>query len=187
MLRHACHFTQFHPPAFRRPSRHSGGASGAAAPARGHPHNIARRYRRFPDHDGSLPEIAKGVELRHVEEDLDPAAKVHFGAEGSRGQGLGLFYRDDDRLYAPSRAETLLADRACPLDESRPWQRRSRLSFATGLVAPAIGGTARRPQFLKARPRSFAPVEASDESCFDRRFGGAVPISGQNCKIGLLC
>ncbi len=72
---------------------------------------LPRRYRRFPDYDGSLPELPKGVEVRRAAEDLGPATKVLFAAEALRGQDLDLLYCDDDRIYTPLWAETLLADR----------------------------------------------------------------------------
>ncbi len=142
---------------------------------------IPRRYRRFPDYDGGLPEIPKGVELRLVEEDLGPATKVLFAAEELRGQDLDLLYCDDDRLYTPRWAETLLSARpehphaALALQgfhlrhmglpeivQPAPRMKRGRgkrdLVYRLHLSWQRLrwGGTARIPQFLKARPRSFA-------------------------------
>jgi hypothetical protein len=142
---------------------------------------LPRRYRRFPDYDGSLPEIPKGVELRRVDDDLGPATKVLFAAAELRGQDLDLVYCDDDRLYAPRWAETLLAARprhpraALALQgfhlrhiglpeiaDPSPRMKRGygkrdpiyRLHLAWQRLR--WGGTARIPPFLKARPRSFA-------------------------------
>jgi len=69
---------------------------------------LPRRYRRFPDYDGALPEVPPGVEIRVVEEDIGPATKVLFAAEEFRGSGLRLLYCDDDRLYQRDWAAKLL-------------------------------------------------------------------------------
>ena len=37
---------------------------------------IPEVYRRFPDWDGSLPEVPEGIEIHRTEADLGPATKV---------------------------------------------------------------------------------------------------------------
>jgi len=69
---------------------------------------LPRRYRRFPDYDGTLPEVPRGVEIRVVDEDIGPATKVLYAAEEFRGSGLRLLYCDDDRLYQRDWAAKLL-------------------------------------------------------------------------------
>lgn len=69
---------------------------------------LPRRYRRFPEYDGALPEVPPGVEIRLVDEDIGPATKVLYAAEEFRGSGLRLLYCDDDRLYQRDWAAKLL-------------------------------------------------------------------------------
>lgn len=82
---------------------------------------IPRRYRRFPDWDGRLPEVPRGIRICRAEEDLGPATKVLFAAEELRGQDLGLLYCDDDRTYAPEWSHRLL----------RAWRRRPQGTIAS--------------------------------------------------------
>jgi hypothetical protein len=69
---------------------------------------IPQRYRRFPDWDGTLPEVPRGIEIMRPEEDLGPATKVLFAADELRGQDLHLLYCDDDRVYLPGWSERFL-------------------------------------------------------------------------------
>ncbi len=70
---------------------------------------IPRAYRRFPDWDGTLPQVPEGVEILRCDEDLGPATKVLAPARALAGQGVRLLYCDDDRAYVPDWAERLLA------------------------------------------------------------------------------
>ena len=69
---------------------------------------IPKRYRRFPDYDGSLPVVPKGVRIVRPEEDLGPATKVLFAAEELRGTDARIIFCDDDRLYEPERFRRIL-------------------------------------------------------------------------------
>lgn len=70
---------------------------------------IPRRYRRFPDWDGTLPEVPKGVTIRRPDEDLGPATKVLFAAEEMKGEAIRILFCDDDRIYAPDWSSRLIA------------------------------------------------------------------------------
>lgn len=67
---------------------------------------IPQRYRRFPDWDGTLPDVPKGVEIVRCEEDLGPATKVLFAARDHRGQDVDILLCDDDRRYKRHWAQT---------------------------------------------------------------------------------
>ena len=69
---------------------------------------IPEAYQRFPDWDGTLPEMPAGVEIRRTPRDLGPATKVLAAAEEFRGQDVDILYCDDDRLYVPRWAQGLL-------------------------------------------------------------------------------
>lgn len=62
---------------------------------------LPRRYRRFPDWDGTLPELPRGIALHSTAEDLGPATKALPAAAELRGTGARLLWCDDDWLYAP--------------------------------------------------------------------------------------
>lgn len=69
---------------------------------------IPRTYRRFPDYDGSLPDVPEGVEIRQVDEDFGPASKVLHAVRDFQGQDCDILFCDDDRLYPPDWAQGLL-------------------------------------------------------------------------------
>ncbi|MEL7114153.1 MAG: glycosyltransferase family 2 protein [Pseudomonadota bacterium] len=77
---------------------------------------IPERYRRFPDWDGTLPEVPEGVEIRRVPEDIGPATKILFAAQEFRGQDVDLLLCDDDRRYKPHWAQAFLDARAAHPD-----------------------------------------------------------------------
>lgn len=142
---------------------------------------IPHRYRRFPGYDGALPDVPRGVEIVRVDEDLGPATKVVFAAQDLRGQDVDLLYCDDDRIYTPIWAETLLAARPAhpraalavqgfhlrhiglpEVTEPAPRMRRGRgrrdplYRLQRAWQALRWGGPHQVPPFVKARPRSFA-------------------------------
>ncbi len=65
---------------------------------------IPKSYRRFPDYDGRLPAVPKGVEICVVDEDLGPATKILYAAEKYRDNDLDIIFCDDDRFYNPTWA-----------------------------------------------------------------------------------
>jgi hypothetical protein len=76
---------------------------------------LPRRYRRFPDHDGTLPRVPPRVEIVTVDEDLGPATKILHAVERHRAADPPILYCDDDVLYAPGWARGLFeAARAHP-------------------------------------------------------------------------
>jgi hypothetical protein len=61
---------------------------------------IPRRYRRFPDWDGGLPEVPAGVVIRRCEEDHGPATKFLPALREAAGQAVMIVICDDDRMFA---------------------------------------------------------------------------------------
>lgn len=70
---------------------------------------IPDSYRRFPDWDGSLPQVPAGVEIRRPGPDLGPATKVLYAIREFQGQDCNIIFCDDDRVFAPDWAQALLA------------------------------------------------------------------------------
>ncbi|KMW59973.1 hypothetical protein AIOL_000122 [Candidatus Rhodobacter oscarellae] len=103
--------------------------------------HIPRAYRRFPEWDGTLPDVPAGVEILRCEEDLGPATKVLPAARAFRGEDVDLLFCDDDRIY-PS-------DWGRRLCEARSSQPEAALCLRGMMVAWKTGqGVARvlRPQ-----------------------------------------
>ncbi|WP_292288356.1 glycosyltransferase family 2 protein [Marivita sp.] len=74
---------------------------------------LPRRYRRFPDWDGTLPRVPQGVTIHRTDTDYGPATKVLCAVKRHQADNLRLLFCDDDRDYRPGWARDLLtvADR----------------------------------------------------------------------------
>lgn len=70
---------------------------------------IPKHYRRFPQYDGSLPEVPAGVTIMRPEEDLGPASKVLFAAAALQGKNAQILFCDDDKIFAPNWADELFS------------------------------------------------------------------------------
>jgi len=60
---------------------------------------IPKRYRRFPEYDGSLPAVPEGVTICQIEDDLGPATKILPATREFRGQDVQILFCDDDLIY----------------------------------------------------------------------------------------
>ncbi|WP_206614874.1 glycosyltransferase family 2 protein [Paenirhodobacter populi] len=60
---------------------------------------IPLKYRRFPDWDGVLPDVPKGVAIRHSDIDLGPATKILPATREYAGQDIDIIFCDDDKIY----------------------------------------------------------------------------------------
>lgn len=77
---------------------------------------IPRRYRRFPDWDGSLPRVPKGIRITRTDEDLGPATKILPTAFDLAGHPEArILFCDDDHWYRSDWAEQLFS-----VSEARP-------------------------------------------------------------------
>lgn len=73
---------------------------------------IPKRYRRFPEWSGGLPEVPKGVRVVMVADDLGPASKALHAARELSGSETPILFCDDDRIYSEKWASGLLAAHA---------------------------------------------------------------------------
>lgn len=62
---------------------------------------IPERYRRFPDWDGTLPQVPQSVTIRRCPQDLGPATKILPAAREFAGRDVDLLFCDDDKIYDP--------------------------------------------------------------------------------------
>lgn len=73
--------------------------------------HIPQSYRRFPDWDGTLPQVPDGVDVVRVDKDYGPATKVLPAARAFRGQDVDILFCDDDRIYPRDWAAVFVAAR----------------------------------------------------------------------------
>lgn len=112
---------------------------------------VPQKYRRFPDYDGHLPDVPKGIRLVRPDEDLGPATKVLFTAQEHWGQDdLRILFCDDDRIYVPDWAASLLAEH-----DKRPTEVVALCGFEIAQVG--LKGHAGRPT-----PRFARQLKALD-------------------------
>lgn len=71
---------------------------------------IPEHYRRVEFSNFKLPEVPEGVEIRRCAFDYGPATKVLPSIETFRGQDVRILYCDDDRLFHPEWAATILRE-----------------------------------------------------------------------------
>lgn len=72
---------------------------------------LSSHYTRFPDWDGTLPDVPEGVDIRVVEDDFGPATKLLPALRDFAGEDLDILFCDDDQIYQPYLAEALLQGR----------------------------------------------------------------------------
>lgn len=89
---------------------------------------VPQSYRRFPEWDGTLPDLPEGVTLYRSEEDYGPATKILPACRDLRGQDVQILLCDDDGVFAPHWATTLFQLQAQRPDE-----------VVAGYVRPAQG------------------------------------------------
>ncbi|MEP2530817.1 glycosyltransferase family 2 protein [Shimia sp.] len=72
---------------------------------------LPKRYRRFPDWDGTLPDVPKGVEIRQVDEDFGPASKLLHALREFEDEAVDILFCDDDMNYRQGWARAFLNER----------------------------------------------------------------------------
>ena len=60
---------------------------------------IPEKYRRFPDWDGTLPEVPSGIAIHRCEYDYGPATKILPAARDMSGKDVDILFCDDDKIY----------------------------------------------------------------------------------------
>ncbi|MCV2446059.1 glycosyltransferase family 2 protein [Paracoccus sp. DMF] len=151
---------------------------------------LPRRYRRFPDWDGSLPAVPQGVRIVTVEDDLGPATKILPAVRDFRGQDCELLLCDDDRLYDPLWTSRFLAARrahpGCVIAEAggfvpghagglepravprrKGWRYRLLRAATLGLVKPHAWLRSGYVDVLKGYGGAMLRPEFMPDSAFD--------------------
>lgn len=72
---------------------------------------LPHQYRRFPDWDGRLPQVPRGVRIMRANQDYGPATKILPAVRDFQGQRVELLLCDDDRVYDPGWSARFLRAR----------------------------------------------------------------------------
>lgn len=73
---------------------------------------VPRSYKRFPDYDGTLPRVPKGVKVCLLDDDLGPATKVLPATRDFKDQDVQILFCDDDAIYPKGWANRLFSSQA---------------------------------------------------------------------------
>ncbi len=69
---------------------------------------VPRQYRRKEFRDAVLPDLGSGIEVRYCDTDYGPATKVLPAVKAFADEDIRIIYCDDDEIYEPTWAETLI-------------------------------------------------------------------------------
>jgi len=69
---------------------------------------VPRTYRRPEYKDYTVPKLPSGIEVRYCDFDYGPATKILPAARSFGGEDVRIIYCDDDEIYEPGWAETLI-------------------------------------------------------------------------------
>ncbi|WP_341368435.1 glycosyltransferase family 2 protein [Yoonia sp. BS5-3] len=144
---------------------------------------IPRKYRRFPDYDGNLPEVPAGVRIVRCDDDFGPASKVLHAVDDLHGSDCKLIYCDDDRRYQPDYFEQMIPesdkrDGTCiavatrdiseicatqgeqPGPRARPYRKDLyyRLRRIGQICSKPFGGGRQRPSWPRNSDAGFADI-----------------------------
>lgn len=101
---------------------------------------LAKKYRRFPEYDGELPEVPDGVLICQVEEDLGPATKILPACRDFRGQDVQILFCDDDGLFPRGWAKQLFETQAKRTSEAvATWGRSVKPELENGPLKSKYG------------------------------------------------
>ena len=111
---------------------------------------IPRLYLRFPDWNGDLPKVPKGVKIQRCKKDLGPACKIFSTLQNISDPNSYILYCDDDCEYLPQWAQSF---------KSHPEQKNSaiagsifnveRLRKKNGSILQGFGGVLVRKKYFK--------------------------------------
>lgn len=70
---------------------------------------VPRTYRRVEFRDHIFPKPPRGIEIRYCDVDYGPATKVLPAAKAFADEDVRIIYCDDDEIYQPDWAQTLVS------------------------------------------------------------------------------
>lgn len=105
---------------------------------------IPLRYRRFPNWDGTLPNVPSGVEIRRADHDFGPATKILPAVRDFEHDDVELLFCDDDRLYPKDWTSIFIALRA-----AHPSAALCRIGRHAETLAESAGTGRRHPRAVR--------------------------------------
>lgn len=100
---------------------------------------LAKKYRRFPDYDGELPDVPNGVMICQIDEDLGPATKILPACKDFRGQDVQILFCDDDGIFPAGWAKRLFDFQATRKSEAVATWGRPVGGYINNSVSPCKG------------------------------------------------
>ncbi len=116
---------------------------------------VPARYRRFPGDAPSLPPLPEGIVVHRTDVDFGPATKVLPALRACSGTKRQILFCDDDQVYPPGWAASLLAAQAARPDTAVALVGETAVSHAGEAAVRVRPIACRRPRAIPAQ-RSLA-------------------------------
>ena len=111
---------------------------------------IPKSYKRFPNWNGVLPKVPKGIKINRINEDLGPASKIIPILKKTDSEDY-ILYCDDDWEYEPAWAESFIANsRKKTSAIAASTFSVKRLGKKNGVILQGFGGVLVRKKFFTA-------------------------------------
>ena len=109
---------------------------------------IPKSYKRFPNWDGVLPKVPKGITIKRINEDLGPASKLIPTLKNTASKDY-ILYCDDDWEYKPTWAESFVFhSRKKTSAIAASTFSVERLGKKNGVIIQGFGGVLVRKKFF---------------------------------------
>jgi len=105
---------------------------------------IPKKYRRFPDYNGELPDVPEGVTICQTEEDLGPATKILPACKEFRDKDVQILFCDDDGVFPKGWAKCLFDIQEKRADEAVATLGRPIGDYVSNPVLPRRGSYAKQ-------------------------------------------
>ena len=112
---------------------------------------IQKIYSRFPDWNGDLPQVPKGIKLLRCEKDLGPACKLFPTLHSIENIDSYVLYCDDDWEYQPMWAQTFINNKLKNNSViASSTFKIERLGKKNGSIVQGFGGVLVQKRFFTA-------------------------------------
>ena len=112
---------------------------------------IPKIYSRFPDWNGDLPQVPRGIKLLRCEKDLGPACKLFPTLHSIENIDSYVLYCDDDWEYQPMWAQTFINNKLKNNSViASSTFKVERLGKKNGSIVQGFGGVLVQKRFFTA-------------------------------------
>jgi len=105
---------------------------------------IPKKYRRFPEYNGELPEVPASVTVCQIDDDLGPATKILPACKEFRNQDVQILFCDDDGLFPKGWAKRLFKTQSKRSDQAIATWGRAIGDYVPNPVLPRRGSYAKQ-------------------------------------------